>query len=227
METDQVSGELLFKVWPWLEANRKGLIVATLAVGVFIGGVCYWTAHQQERELEAGSALTHVLASPGVTADSLAQFAAVQAGTLAATRAELEAGQSLFEKGDYAGAQAVFEKFVQTHAGTPLANQALFGLGACQEALGKLDLAAATYSRAATATTADGTGPLAKFALGRLAENQGKWSEAQGDFQEVIRTVNPQLPFANDAYRHLAMVQQQLARTSKTADAITIAPAAK
>ena len=199
----------MFKIWPWLEANRKGLIVAVVAVGVFIGGVSFWSSHQEQRERQAGEALTRTLSNPPVSPETLMGFASSETGTQAGDRAQLQAGLGYFENKDYANAQRVLETFAQAHANTALANQAIFGVGACLEAQGKLDLAAEAYGRVAASPVNDGSAVMANFALGRVAQQQGKLKEASDDFQKVLRNVNQQLSIYNDAVRHLQAIQQQ------------------
>jgi len=211
MEAEHVSGELLIKIWPWLEANRKGLIIALIAIAVLATGLFTWPVYWEQRETEAGTTLSHLLMSSATTPEMLQQFSARESKTQAGMRAALVAGQTWFAKGQYPAAQGVFEKFVQDHPGTAMANEALFALAACQEAQGKFDLAATTYGRVSKSLNSEGSAPLAKFALGRLAERQGQWKNAQQYFEEVRQSVNPQLPLGNDALRHISIDQQQLA----------------
>lgn len=212
MEAEQVSGELLFKIWPWLEANRKGLIAAAVAVGVLIGVICYVSAQRQQREVTAGSELTHMLVTPPITPESLLGFADTHSGTQAGSRARLEAAIAYYQDKNYAQAQQLLEAFAQQNSGTSLGNQAVYAIGACLEAQGKLDLAASAYTRVANSPVSDGSQTMAYFALGRVAEAQGRWKEADDNFQKVRRAVSPQLSLFNDATRHLMMVEQKLAQ---------------
>jgi len=217
MEAQQVQEDLLIKVWPWFEANAKALVIALVAVAVFIGGACFWSSQKAAQEITAGTALSEILANPATTPDTLLQFSASRSGTLAGARAELQAGLALYAAGKYADAMPVFEKFSQEHAGGELANQGLFGVAACQEALGKLDLAAGTYARVANSPVGDGSPAMAKYSLGRISEQQGKLAEAANYFQAVCQSVNSQLSLYGDARRQLALVQQQQALTAKPA----------
>ena len=217
MEAQQSQEDLIIKWWPWLEANRKGLLVALVAVALFIGGISFWSSSKAAAEVSGGTALSALLASPATTPDTLLAFATSHAGTQAGARAELQAGLALYQAAKYADALPVFEKFTQEHSGDALANQALFGLAACQEALGKLDLAASAYARVANSSVGDGSSAVAKYALGRISEQQGKLTEAQNYFQTVCQSVNNQLSLFQDARRHLDKVQQQLALTAKPA----------
>ena len=223
MEAEQVSGELLFKIWPWLEANRKGLIVAAVGVCVLVGAVSYVSSARQQREVTAGSDLTHLLSLAPAGPDTLLQFADTHSGTQAGVRARLAAGVAYYQQKNYPQAQQLLESFAQQNVGTALGNQATYAVGACLEAQGKLDLAASAFARVANSPVSDGSQPLAYFALGRIAEAQGRWKEAEENFQKVRRAVSPQLPLSNDAVRHLMTVEQKLAQMPAAASS---APAA-
>jgi len=208
MDTQELSGEFLFKAWPWIEAHRRQLIGGVAGVAVLILIYSVVSAHQAQKEQSAGEALTQLLAVPPASPESLLQLASSQAGTQAAQRAQLQAGTALFENGKYAEAQAQFQLFATAHPASPLAGEAFLGAAASLEAQGKADQAVSWYNRAGAGLPEAPATLAAKFALGRLAEAQGRWSEAQGYFQEVAR-LGTQVSLGAEAYQHLAAIKQK------------------
>ncbi len=150
MQTQDASSELLFKLWPWVEANKKGLIIGVIAAALAVAGYSYVAAQRGENEVAAGEALTKVMfnATPGVTAPQIAEaFATVAAqhpGTAAGERAQLQAAATLFSAGQYVEAQAKFQKFLDgDNSGGALAATAQLGVATCLEAQDKPEAGAA------------------------------------------------------------------------------------
>ena len=222
METQDASAEIMFKLWPWLEANRKRLIyIGVAAVAAFFIWLYVSTQHQQ-RETAAGEAYTKLqLNSPAtVTAQQLAasyaKIASDYAGTVAAQRAQLQAGTVLYADGRYADAQAAFQKFLAAGNGSPLAPAAQLGVAASLEAQNKLDDALTAYHALATSYP-DATETIsAKFAQGRVLELQGKLADAVTRYQDVARS---QLAgsLAQEAAQRVAVIQAKLAAAKPAA----------
>ncbi len=73
MQTQDAPAEIIFKLWPWLEANKNRLIGAAGGDPRHGWGICYFISSQQEqKEMDAGQALTLLLVSPNADAEPVA-----------------------------------------------------------------------------------------------------------------------------------------------------------
>jgi len=194
MQTQDAPAEILFKLWPWLEANKNRLIIGAVVL-VVIGGIFYFmSAQKAQAEVDAGQAMTAQtmsLESDGPSSQTAAQFqqlADKYPGTAAAKRAQLQAAGALFNAGNYADADTQFEKFLAGNPTGPLAATAVLGIAASLEAQNKLDLAAAAYHRVVTAYPDSGCVPMADLAQGRIAEQQNKLTEALNHYEDAARS---------------------------------------
>jgi predicted negative regulator of RcsB-dependent stress response len=228
MQTQDASAEFLLKFWPWLEANRKRLIIAGVAAVVIFFVWFYFSSQRQQAELAAGQAYTEFQLNQPPTlpaqqvADGYLQIANKYAGTLAGQRARLQAAGILFGAGRYAEAQAQFQSFLAAANGSPLAASAQAGIAASLEAQGKLDDALAAYRKVASGYPDSIDAIQAKFAQGRVLESQGKLSDAVNAYQDVVRSPLAGT-FASEAGQRIALIQTKLAAV-KT-NATTNAPA--
>ena len=174
MQTQDASSELLFKLWPWFEANKKGIIIGLVVAGLVVAGATYLSAQREQNETAAGEEMTRLLATAAPTvaapqfAEALAKVAANHPGTAAAERAQLQAGATLFNAGLYADAQIIFQKFLDTgNSGGALAATAQLGVATCLEALGKPETLAA-YQKVAASYSGTISAEVAKQAVTRL-----------------------------------------------------------
>ncbi len=174
MQTQDASSDLLIKLWPWFEANKKNLIIGLVAVGLAVGIFSYVSAQRAENEKQAGAALTKLLTGgmPGANAaqmaTALAKVATDFPGTAAAQRAQLQAGATLFSDGQYADAQLKFQNFLDANnAGGALAATAQLGIATCLEALGKPE-AMAAYQKVVNSFADTTSAEVAKQSLARL-----------------------------------------------------------
>jgi predicted negative regulator of RcsB-dependent stress response len=215
MQTQDAHADLLFRFWPWFEANRKRLVIAGVAALVLLFVWFFLTTQRREREVAAGQAYTQfqLNQSPTATAqqvvDGYLQMASKYAGTVAAQRAQLQAAAVLFNAARYPDAQAQFQNFLTANSGSLLAAPAKAGVAASLEAQGKLDEALAAY-RAVTTGYPDSIEAItAKFSIGRVLELQGKLTEAVAAYQEVTR-----LPLAgslaSESAQRIALLQVKL-----------------
>jgi len=192
MDTQDVSTEVLFKLWPWLEANKNKLIGGAVIIVVIAVIYSYITWERGQNEITSGEAFTQLLfqnsgrANPSEEANDFLALASKYAGTEAGQRAQLQAASVLFESGNYADAQVQFQNFADSHTGA-LAAIANLGAGASLEAQGKLDGAAAAYQRIGSAHADPGSYLQAQFSLGRLAEQKGKLTEAEGYYESAAQ----------------------------------------
>jgi predicted negative regulator of RcsB-dependent stress response len=192
MDTQDVSTEVLFKLWPWLEANKNRLIAggAALVVVAIIYSFISWQHGQNE--INAGEAFTQLVSSnpsglsPSAEASAFLEMASKYAGTEAAQRARLQAASILFESGNYADAQVQFQSFADSHNG-PLAAIATLGEAASLEAQGKLDQAAVAYQKIASGHGNSAAYFQAEFSLGRLAEKSGNLADAESHYEAAAQ----------------------------------------
>jgi predicted negative regulator of RcsB-dependent stress response len=229
MQTQDTSADFLFKIWPWLEANKNRLIGAVVAI-IVLSGILYFISSQKaQKEIDAGQALTSVImnpvanANPGQLAGEFQQLAEKYAGTVAGQRAQLQAATALFGAGNYAEAQVQFQKFLSANPTGPLAATAQIGVATSLEAQNKLDEAAAAYQRVVSVFPDSPSVPTAQLGLGRIAEQQNKINEALNHYEEVARS-----PFggslANEAMVRGTELKAKMAATSKPAGATPTAP---
>ncbi|HEX4349525.1 MAG TPA: tetratricopeptide repeat protein [Verrucomicrobiae bacterium] len=194
MQTQDAPAEFLFKLWPWLEANKNRLIGGLVAVIVVAGILYFMSAQKAQTEVDAGQALTAIMANPAAdendsqTAAQFEQLADKYPGTAAARRAQLQAAGALFEAGSYADAETQFEKYLAGNSAGPLAATAQLGIAASLEAQNKLDQAAAAYQRVVSAFPESPCVPTADLALGRIAEQQNKLTEALNHYEDASRS---------------------------------------
>ena len=229
MQTQDVPEEIIFKLWPWLEANKQRLI--GFAGAALAAGLVYYliTSQHAQKEVDAGQKLTGLMVSAannagsGQTADALAKLAADYSGTVAGQRAQLQAASTYYAQGNYDKAQQQFENYLADYSAGSLAAVAQLGLGASLEAQGKLDLAASSYKKAAAA--GDATVAIkAKFFLARVLESQGKPSDALNYYSEVTRSPAAG-SLASEAEIRSSQIKSKLPAPAKSAPALTPAPA--
>ena len=193
MQTQDAPAEIIFKLWPWLEANKNRLIASGAGVLVLWGVYYFITSQRAQREVDAGQALTMLLVNPSANAnssqiaESFAKLAAQFPGTAAGQRAQLQAGAALFNDGKYSDAQTQFQKYLDAGSGAPLSATAQLGVAASLEAQNKPDLAIAAYQKIMSVYAGSSSVLPAEFALGRIAEQQNKLTEAVSHYEKVAR----------------------------------------
>lgn len=218
MQTQDVSTEFMFKFWPWLEANRKRLIIGAVAVVVFFFGWFYFSTARQQKELDAGHAYTAFqlnqppASTPQTVAAGYLQMAERFAGTLAGQRARLQSALILFGAGDYTNALTRFQDFLTVESGSPLTAQAQLGVAASLEAQGRLDEAQAAYRKVSPGNPNAPEAIMAKFAQGRILELQGKLNDAVTLYQDIASSPLAG-SLASEAAQRIALMQTKLAAT--------------
>ncbi len=222
METHDVSSEFLFKLWPWLEANKTKLIGGAVVIVALAGIYSFVSWQHEQKEISAGQAYTQLAFAPSAnlnasqTSAAFAQLAEKYSGTAAAQRAQLQAAATLFEAGNYADAQTQFQKFLDANSTGTLAATAALGIAASLEAQNKLDLATTAYKKVTTSFVGSPSELQAEFALGRLAEQSGKLAEAEGHFENVARAGRAGGSIAEEAEGRAFELKAKLAATQKT-----------
>jgi predicted negative regulator of RcsB-dependent stress response len=193
MQTQDAPAEIIFKLWPWVEANKNRLIGGLVVILVGIGIAYFISAQRAQKEIDAGQALTALMVNPGPNrsgsqmASALEQLATSYAGTAAGQRAQLQAAAALFEAGSYAEAQTQFKKYLDANPSGSFADTAELGIAASLEAQNQTDPAAAAYQRVISIFPSSSSVAPAEFALGRIAERQNKLTEAMSHYESVVR----------------------------------------
>jgi predicted negative regulator of RcsB-dependent stress response len=204
MQSQDASTAFLLKLWPWIEANKNRVIVGTgiIIAAIFLYSFFSW--QREQKEIAAGRALTQLSlslpanASAGQLADAYLKIASEYSGTLGGRRAWLQGAAALFAAGRFADAQAQFQKFLDAHPDGDFSASAALGVAASFEALGKLDLAIGAYQRVVNGFSDVVAANTAKFALARIDEQQGKFTDALNFYESIARS-SPGSPLAQEA----------------------------
>ena len=192
MESDVGQLPLPHKAWGWFEANKKQAILGAailLVVGVIVAFFLY---RQNEQEVAASEALSNVALSQWTgghteTAEAYLKIAATYPKSAAAARALLLAAGSLFVEEKYPEAKVQFDRFAREHRDSPFMGQALLGIAACQDVLGKTNEAMVAYKNLIDHHPGENVVSQARFALGCLYEAQHDPEKARNQFEEVAR----------------------------------------
>jgi predicted negative regulator of RcsB-dependent stress response len=200
-----------YQLVAWFHANRQRVIVFTAVVLVIAGVVGLYFWHKNNREAQANIALSNAklpIASreTQINASDAQAYVTVAddyAGTSAASRALLIAGETYFDAGSYDKAQAQFGRFLAEYPENPLANQASLGIAASLEAQGKVPEAASRYNDIINRHQGDSIISQAKSALARLYVAENKPEEAAPIYEELARGGN------NDTWSAEAGIQLQ------------------
>jgi len=221
MQSQDTSTALLVKFWPWIEANKKRVIVgmSIIIAASFLFSFFSW--QREQNEIAAGAALTQLTISPPVNAtasqlaDAYLKIAGDYSGTLGGNRAWLQGATTLFAGGRFADAKAQFQKFLDAHPDGDFSASAALGVAASLEALGQLDSATAAYQRVAngfsdTVAANIASANAAKFALARIDEQQGKFTDAFNFYESIARS-GPDSPIAQEAGMRALELRTKLA----------------
>jgi predicted negative regulator of RcsB-dependent stress response len=204
MELHDAPAHYLFKLWPWVEANRTRLIIGGGIIIVAAGLISFHFHQRTQREIDAGIAMTQaMLTDPRDTtvekqAGLFLKVASDYSGTAAGQRAMLQSAALLFGAQKFADAQTQFQQFLSQYPGSTLAAQAALGVAACLDAQGKMDPAAAAYQRVFSSYSDSTPTLFAKYRLAQIYEQQGKAAEALNFYESIARD-NPGSPFASEA----------------------------
>ncbi|HTX20286.1 MAG TPA: tetratricopeptide repeat protein [Candidatus Aquilonibacter sp.] len=218
MQSQDATTVWLFKLWPWLEANVKKLAVAAAVVLLAALLISYYSWRQEKKEVDAGQAFTQaaMTSDDSQRVDAFLKIAADYPGTPAGQRALLQAAEALFQTGNFADAQAHFQKFLDTYPDSTFASQASLGVAACLSALGKTSDAADAYQRTINEASDPGTLINAKFGLAQIDDRLGKIPDALGLYEDVAN-MDPGGPFGNEAALRAMELKAKLPATSAPA----------
>ena len=222
MQAQDTTTLYLLKLWPWIEAKKTQIIACAAVIVIAIFFISFYSYQSGQKEIAAGRALTQLAVSPGgLTAEACLKIAGEYPGTAAGQRALLQGAALLFEAGKYPEAQAQFQKFLDAHPGSALAGEAALGVATSLDVQGKP--AATEFQTVVNNYSEPAIVSAAKFALGRIAEGQGKLNEALSLFEEAARA-NPGSTLGYEAGMHVLDLRTKLS-TSTPAPAHAPAPA--
>ena len=220
MQAQDTTTLYLLKLWQWIEANKTRLIAGAAVIVVAIFLFSFYLYQNGQKEKAAGRALTQLAVSRGgLTAEACLKIAGEFPGTVAGQRALLQGAALLFEAGKYPEAQTQFQKFLDAHPGSVLAGDAALGVATSLDVQGKP--AATEFQAVVNNYSEPAIVSAAKFALGRIAEAQGKLNEALRLFEEAARA-NPGSSLGYEAGMHVIDLRN---KTTAPAPATTPAPA--
>jgi predicted negative regulator of RcsB-dependent stress response len=224
METQESTTLYLLKLWQWVEANKNRLIGGAVVIAVAIFVYSFISYQRGQKEIAAGKALTQLSVTPGgTTPEAVLKIADEYPGTMAGQRALLTGATLLFQAGKYPEAQAAFQKFLRSPPDSVLAGQAALGVATSLEMQGKAS--AIAYKGIVDNYTDPGVVAAAKFALGRIAEAQGKLQDALELCQQAAQ-VNPGSTLGYEAGMHIVDLKNRMAASPPVAaPAATSAPA--
>ena len=195
MELQEAPAAYLFKLWPWIEANRIRVIWGGGIIVVAAGLISFYSWQRDQKEITAGKALTQLMtsiprnATASQQADLYLKIATDYQGTSAAQRALLQGAAMLFAAGRYADAQMQFQKFLNAYPGSFFAAQADLGVATSLDAQGKTDVAAGVYQRIINTYSDAMAANSARFGLAQIDEHQGKLTDAMNLYEDIMRAM--------------------------------------
>jgi len=137
----------------WLETNKKRVAIgaATVFIVALIAGFFVWRSGQREIEAEQALSSVKVAVSPGDlpapgSGEAIAKIAEEYPKSAAGAKALLRSGTIYFDQGDFAKAQAQFEKLLRDYGDTPWVPTAVFGIAASLDAQSKATDAITRYN---------------------------------------------------------------------------------
>jgi tetratricopeptide (TPR) repeat protein len=188
-----LQSDALWRTYAWFEKNKRQVLLATGAA-VVIGLIVYFIIWQkEEKQAEAGRALSTAFASQAAdpqsreNPDTYLGVAKQFPGSKAAERAALLAATSLFAQGKYEPALAEFQKFARENTGSPFMSQAMLGIAATLDAQGKSDQALEAYTSVVERYPNSPVLAQAKFSQARLRQAKGELERALTLYEDVAK----------------------------------------
>ena len=210
MQAQDTTTLFLFKLWPWVEANKNRLIAGVAIAVIAVFAIWYAACQREAKEIAAGQALTQVaITGGGPSADAYLKVAADYPGTLAGQRALLQGAAALFDAGKYTDAQAQFQKFLDAHPDGDFSGQAALGVASSLDAQGKTDLAVGAYQKVISNASDPVVVGAAKFGLARIEESQGRLNDALVLYQDVA-SAEPGSSLGSEAAMRLMELRSKL-----------------
>jgi predicted negative regulator of RcsB-dependent stress response len=204
MQLQDAPSTYLFKLWPWFEANRIRIIWGGAVIVVAAVLISFHSWQRDQKEIEAGKALTQAMTSTLRTAttsqqaDRYLKISTEYHGTAGGQRALLQGAAILFAAGKYADAQAQFQNFLNAHPDSMFAAQAALGVATSLDSRGEADLAAGIYQRIINTYSDAVVVDYARFALAQIYEHKGKLAEAANLYETIVK-YNPSSSLGSEA----------------------------
>ncbi len=224
-EPAEVQSAKTIEFLAWFEVNKRRLLVGAVALGLLAAGIAVQRWYQGERELAANTALLKAQLAeslnPGrfTPASEFQRVATEHAGTAAAGRALLFAGEALFRDAQYGEALSEFENGAAKLNDESLAAVAVYGRAASLDALGRVAEAEASYQEVAARYSAFSVAEQAKLALGGLLEQKG-------DLRQALQTYNQLTNAATSGWASEAQLRRAVLIANHPELGATNAPAA-
>ena len=213
-----------YRALAWAETNWRNIATGAAVVAALALVVSFYLWRQANRAEAASQALSALRPAAGPdgapvmpSADAYLKVAQQYAGTATAARAQLLAAGAYFEAGKYTEAKGEFDRFLRDNPQHSLRGEALYGQGACLEALNKPADAIAALRSFVDRYPADPLVTRAKVALGRLYKAQNQPAEALRVLGEVTRA---------EQFGTLALMAEALTEEIKIANPGLVKPAA-
>jgi len=216
MQAQDATTVLLLKLWPRIEANKNRILVVVAVVTAILAAIWIFYAQRGQNEIAAGEALTQVTISQTATPEAYLKIASDYPNTAAGQRALLQGAETLFAAGQYADAQAQFQKFLDEHPDSEFFPQAELGVAASLAAQGKTDEAAGAYQRLMNGSNDATAANAAKFALAGIDEAKGNLTEALSYYEDVERA-NQNTSLGADAAWHIVQLKNKMPAASASA----------
>jgi len=219
MQSQDAATLYFFKAWSWAEANAKRIAIGAGIAILAALFVSFYFWRQNQAEVTAAEALTQLIVSVSPNSDATQlsaaylKIAADYPGSQAGERAQMLGAAALFTGGQYAQAQAQFQKYLDTQPGGAYSAQAALGVAASLDAQGKTDPAAEAYQRIISAFSDANAVDAAKFALAKINEHRGKLTEAENLYQDVVRD-NPNNLLGSEAAFNAMQLRAKLPATT-------------
>jgi len=204
LKTDEIALTLEEKVWEWVKANQKTVVIAAAAiliVAAVVFGVRKYGAYKEAQAMALyGQAQAGGAPKPEDVPKVLQRLAAVAErypNTKAARYAQLERANLLYNQGRYAEAAKVYEDALgRFKAGDDLEALAKQGLALCRLSLGDLAGAQKLFQEMAAGKLGAGT---AQVYLGLIYERQGNLKEAVAAYRQAAQQAQgPEAALARD-----------------------------
>ena len=194
MESEAPPSAAFYNFLGWLNANKKPVGLAIVAVAAVVGLVFFRNWQKEQNEIAAAEALSNIrlpynageIPPPGTDAAFL-KVAGAYPKTSAGAHALLLAGSTFFAEGKYAEAQAQFEKFLGEHGDSPWASHANYGLATSLDAQNKTNDAIAKYEAFIKSYPVDPATDQARLGVARLYEQSGKEAQAVEIYDKMLK----------------------------------------
>lgn len=224
MDSETQKTESVYDFLAWFEVNKKRVAIGGAVFLVLAGAIATAIWYNEQKEIRASEALSAVrvpmnpneAAAPD-TVKKLEEVVAEYPGTKAAARAELIRAGLLYTEGQYAEAQAAFERFQRDHSESPWFANAFYGVAACLDAQSKTNEAIAKYEDFIRRYPNHVSVDQARLHVATLLEGIGKPAQALEQYEKITKSVvfSPAMSEARQRQQQLLEKYPELVQTNK------------